>query len=219
MVEGLEKKDFQIFRNEAVKLLRNIQSKAEEHGRQPQQPQQWTLSQSSSATLTYMPQTFQQPQQPAPAAREYILTIPETQMPLSQVIQPAQQSQVASKGQQQQSRGQPTSCLVIDNQQAGPSRPLTFTLMPMKHFNPPSVASATAEEGQHNISGRLSFLRNLQSMMSYQQIDTLQPFLPANVPASATSPPTTTSSQQHHWQPTALPPPPPQSADAKQKLL
>ena len=43
----------------------------------------------------------------------------------NQVILPGQQSQVASKGQQQ-SRGQPTSFIV--QQQARPSRPLTFTL-------------------------------------------------------------------------------------------
>ena len=118
-------------------------------------------------------QIFQQPQQPAPAAREYILTIPETQIPASQVIQPAQQSKVATKGQQQQSRGQQTSFIVVDNRQAGP-----YPLIPMKHFNPPSVAYATGEESQHNISGLSSFFGNLQSVMSYQQIDTPQPFSP-----------------------------------------
>ena len=41
-------------------------------------------------------------------------------MAASQVIQPTQQSQVATKGQQQQYRGQPTSILVTDDQQAGP---------------------------------------------------------------------------------------------------
>ena len=95
-VEGLGEKDFQTSRNKAVKLLSNIQSKAEEGGRQLQQ----TLSRSSSAASTFVPKTFQQPQQPAPAAREYILTIPETEIPSSQIIRPAKQSQVASKGQQ-----------------------------------------------------------------------------------------------------------------------
>ena len=148
-------------------LLINIQSKAEEHGHQLNQPQQQTLSHSSSAASTIVPHTFQQPQQPAPAARECILTIPETGMPSSQVIQPTQQSQVASKIQQQQFRGQPTSFIVVDDQQqAGPSRPFMFTLTPTKHFNPPSVASATGEEGQHNISGLSSFFGNLQSVMS-----------------------------------------------------
>ena len=44
------------------------------------------------------------------------LTIPETQMPSSQVVEPAQQSQVVNKGQQQQhTRGQPTSFIVVDD--------------------------------------------------------------------------------------------------------
>ena len=99
--------DFQTFRNEVVKLLSGIHSRVEERSRQPQQPQQQTLSRNSSTTSTFVPQTFQQPQQPALAAREYILTIPETQMPARQAIQPAQQIQVAANGQQQP-RGQPT---------------------------------------------------------------------------------------------------------------
>ena len=51
---------------------------------------------------------------PAPAAGEYILTIPDTQIPASQVIQPTQQSQVATKGQQKP-RGQPTSLIVVND--------------------------------------------------------------------------------------------------------
>ena len=57
-----------------------------------------------------------------------------------------QQCQVATKGQQQQSRGQQTSFLVNDDQQGAPSRPRTFTLTPTKHFNSPSVASGTGQE-------------------------------------------------------------------------
>ena len=157
-VEGLEEKDFQTFRHEAVKLFSNIQSKAEESGHHLQQPQQQMLSHSSSATSTFVPQTFPQPQQPAPAATEYVLTIPETRVPSSQVIQPTQQGQVASK-RQQQSSGQPTSFLVVHNQQAGPSRPLKFT----KHVNPASVASATGEDSQHQ---DFQAFGNLQSVMS-----------------------------------------------------
>ena len=97
-------------------------------------------------------------------------------MPSSQVIQPVQQSQVATKGQQQQSRGQPTSFVVIDNPQAGPSRPVTFTLTSTKHFTPPPVATATGKESQHNISGLSSFFGNIPSVLSYQQMDILQPF-------------------------------------------
>ena len=110
-VEGLEEKNFQTFRNEAIKLLSNIQSRAEEHGHLVQQPHPQTLLRSSSTTLGFLPRTFQQPQQ-APAAREYSLTIPEMQMPASQVIQPS----VATKEQQQQTRGQPTSFIVVDDQ-------------------------------------------------------------------------------------------------------
>ena len=79
-VEALEERDFQTFRNKAEKILSGTQSRAKEKTHQPQQP---TLSRSSSATSTYVPQTFQQPQQQAPAAREYILHIPETQIPVS----------------------------------------------------------------------------------------------------------------------------------------
>ena len=61
-------------------------------------------------------------------------------MPLSQVIEPAQQSQVSSKGQQQQSRGDPTSYLFIDDQQAGSSRPHThhshFHQLTCQHQSP-----------------------------------------------------------------------------------
>ena len=54
-VEALEEKDFETFRNEAVKHLRGIQSKTGELTRQPQQP---TTSRSSSATFTSVAQTF-----------------------------------------------------------------------------------------------------------------------------------------------------------------
>ena len=80
-----------------------------------------------------MPKTFQQPPQPAQGAREYILSIIEIQMAASQIIQPAQQSQMATKGQQQR-RGKLMSFVVVDDQQAGPSRPLTFTLTQPKFF-------------------------------------------------------------------------------------
>ena len=66
-------------------------------------------------------------------------------------------------------------------------------------------------------TGLLSFFGNLQSVMSYQQIDTPHLFSPNDMPALATSPPTTTASQREHQQPPAQPPPPPQSADAKQQ--
>ena len=118
-------------------------------------------------------------------------------MPVSQVIQPTQQSQVATKGQQQQSRGQLTSFLDVDGQQSGPSIPLTFTLTPTKDFNPPSIASFTGKESQHNISRLSSFFGNIPSVLCYQQIDKLQPFSPADRQPPAASPPTTASQQEH----------------------
>ena len=56
------------------------------------QPQSSTFSGTSNAHSTYMPETLftqQQPRQPTAALREYIPTIPETQM-----IQPSQADQV-----------------------------------------------------------------------------------------------------------------------------
>ena len=189
-VHSSEDRDFQTFINKAVKLLTSIQSKAEDRGHQPQQSQQHTLSRSSSAASTFVTHTFEQPQESTPAAREYIITIPETQMPARQAIQTAQQTQVATKGQQQP-RGQPTSFLVVDNQQAGPSRLLTFTLTLTKQFNPLSDASATGKK----------VFGNLLSVLSYQQIDKLQPFSPPYLQTQATSLPNTTAQQQHHQQP------------------
>ena len=86
------------------------------------------------------------------------------------------------KGQQQQSRGQSISFVVADNQQAEPSRPLTFTLTPMNQFNPLSVVSAPDAESHDSISGLSGFFWNLPStffgnilsVLSYQQIGTPQ---------------------------------------------
>ena len=55
--------------------------------------------------------------------------------------------------------------------------------------------------------------KSSESVMSYQQIDTPQPFSPVDTPAPAASPPTTTASQQEHQ-----PLPPPQSAAAVEHL-
>ena len=207
-----------------IYLTRLATSKAGQHSKQGRR--MWLSATATTATdiftqlecrmLKTFQQTFQQPQQPVPAAREYILTIPKTQMPASQVIQPDQHSQVATNGQQQQTRRQPNSFQIVDDQQAE-SSPLMFTKTPTKHFNPPSVASATSEETQYNISGLSSFFGNLQSVMSYQQIDTPQPYSPADTSAPLASPPTTTVTQPQHQQPSAHPSPPPESADTKQQ--
>ena len=60
-VEKMEDRDFQTFRNEAVKLLSGIQSRKEKRNHQPQQA---TLPRSSSTTSTHVPTTFRQ--QPLP---------------------------------------------------------------------------------------------------------------------------------------------------------
>ena len=57
-LEGLEEKYFETFRNMAVKVLGNMQSRTEESGGQAKQPQQHTLSQSSSETSTFVSQTI-----------------------------------------------------------------------------------------------------------------------------------------------------------------
>ena len=121
------------------------------------------------------------------------------------------QSQVATKGQQQQTRQQARLPF-----QAGRSRPLTFTLPLTKHFNPPSVSSAAGAKSQHNKSELSSFFENVQSMMSYQQIYTQQLFPPANMSVSAASP-LTTARQHEHQQPPAQSQPALQSANTKQQ--
>ena len=141
-------------KKEAVKLPSGILSRAEESTSQSQQPK---LSRSSSATSTNVP-TFQQP--PAPAAREYVLHIPDTQMKASQAIPPVQQSLMALRAQQQ------------PRAQAGTSIQLHFTISPTKHFNPPPVASVTGEESAHNISGLSSILGSIQSVMYFPKMDT-----------------------------------------------
>ena len=119
------------------------------------------------------------------------------------------QLKVTTKMQQQQTRGQLTFFLVIEDQRTTP-----FTLMLTKIY-PTSVASAKC---QQKISGLSNFFGiNLQSVMSYQQIDTLQPFSPADTPASVASPPTTTSAQQEHQWPPAQLQHPLQSAGNKQQ--
>ena len=69
----------------------------------------------SSNISTYMPQTYNQ--QPTATAREYILTVPDTQMLHSQASQAIQPGQGMSQGQQL--RGQETSYLVVYGQQPG----------------------------------------------------------------------------------------------------
>ena len=67
------------FKNDTVKLLIEIQYKAEEHKRQ--------VTTSQQATTFQLPQATQ-----ATAGCEYILTIPETQIVSIPVVQPTQTS-------------------------------------------------------------------------------------------------------------------------------
>ena len=76
-IEHPEERDFLTFRNEAVKLLSEIQYKAEERKRQVTTSQQVTTFQLPEATQ-------------ATAGYEYILTIPETQAVSIPVVQPTQ---------------------------------------------------------------------------------------------------------------------------------
>ena len=64
----------------------------------------------------------------APATRESILTIPETQMAANQVIQPVQQNQVA--------RIDKRTFIVVDDQHAGPFKTVTFTLSTVEALQP-----------------------------------------------------------------------------------
>ena len=136
-IEHLEERDFLTFRNETVKLHSEIQYKAEEHKRQVTTTQQVTTFQLLEATQ-------------AIAGCEYILTIPDTQPVSVPVVQPSQiattQPATVIAKLQQPSRpssalAQPTSFLVVDDQQPGISRQLMFTLSPAKTVYPPSVAS------------------------------------------------------------------------------
>ena len=67
---------------------------------------------------------------------------------------------------------QPTSYVVVGDQQPGTSRQMIF--------NPPSVAPSQQEESQHNTSGLSSLFGAIPSALQYQQIDTPQPFHPLN---------------------------------------
>ena len=139
-----------------------------------------------------MPQTFHEPQQPAPTAREFILTIPETQMAPGHAIELTQQSQVASKGQQQHSRGHPISFVVMDTNR------LTFTLTLMNTSTLQQL-HLLHEESQHESPAFMLIL-------------------PADTPAPATSHSTTSTAQQEHQQSPAQSHPQPALQTAYTKL-
>ena len=113
-----------------MKLLTEIQYKAEERTKQVTTSQQVTTLQLPEATQ-------------ATAGREYILTIPASQPVSIPVVQPqqiatTQPATVIAKVQQpsrpSSASAQPTSFVVVDDQQPGTSRQMIF--------NPPSVAAS-----------------------------------------------------------------------------
>ena len=63
---------------------------------------------------------------------------------------------------------QPTSYVVVDEQQPGTSRQMCF--------NPPSLAASQQEESQHNTSGLSSLFAGIPCVLMFQQMDTSQPF-------------------------------------------
>ena len=116
----------------------------------------------------------------ATAGLEYIPMILDKQQVSTPKVQPTQmaapqQPTVIAKVQQSQrsasASSQPASFIVVDDQQPGPSRQL-------KTFNPPSISSGQHEDSQHSTSGLSSLFGSIPSIIPYQQIDTLQPFLP-----------------------------------------
>ena len=155
-IEYLEERDFLTYRNETVKLLSEIQYKAEERKRQVTTSQQVTTFQLPEATQ-------------ATTGCEYILTIPETQAVSIPVVQPIQivttQPATVIAEVQQPSRpsstsAQPTSYVVVDDQQSKTSRQMIF--------NPPSVAASQQEESQHNTSELSSLFGAIPSVLQYQ---------------------------------------------------
>ena len=93
-------------------------------------------------TSTYVPQTFQQSQQPAPATRDNILF---------QKLRCHHTTPAKPSGAQRIATAQRT--IEFIEQQPGPSRQLHITINLRNHFNPLSVASVTGEKSSENISG------------------------------------------------------------------
>ena len=184
--ENLEERDFLTFRNETVKLLSEVQYKAKVRKRQ--------VTKSQEVTTYQLPEASQ-----ATAGREYILTIPETQPVSIPVVQPTQRATgepvtVIAKVQQPSRpssvSAQPTSYVVVDDQQPGTSRPMIF--------NPPSVAPSPQEESQHNTYGLSSLFGAFPSVLQYQQMGTPQPFLPSQLQFQPA--PSPVPSSTHHEQ-------------------
>ena len=165
-------------------LLSEIQYKAKERKRQVTKSQEVTTYQLPEASWVT-------------AGPEYIFTIPETQPVSIPVVQPTQTATVEpvtviAKVQQpprsSSASAQPTSYVVVNDQQPGTSRQMLFS--------PPSVGPSQQEESQHNTSGLSSLFAVIPSVLTYQQMDTPQPFSPSQLqPASSPVP-----SSTHHEQ-------------------
>ena len=166
---------------EHLKLLSEIQYKAEELKRQVTTSQQATTFQLSEATQ-------------ATAGHEYILTIPDTQPVSIPVVQPTQiattQPATVIVKVQQPSRpssgsAQPTS--YVDDQQPGTSS---------RQLEPPSAAASQQEETQHNTSGLSCLFGAIPHVLQYQQIDTPQPFSPSQLQLALSPVPSSTHHEQ-----------------------
>ena len=183
-IEHLEERDFLTFRNETVKLLSEIQYKAEECKRH--------VTKSQEVTTYQLPEVSQ-----ATAVHEFILTILEIEAVSIPVMQPTQTATtqpvtVIAKVQQpsrpSSASAQPTSYIIVDDQQPGISRQMIF--------NPPSVAASQQEESQHTTSGLSSLFGAIPCVLQYQQMDTPQPFSPSQLQLQPA--PSPVPSSTHH---------------------
>ena len=133
-IEHVEERAFLTFRNETVKLLSEIQYKAKERKRQ--------VTKSQEVTTYQLPQASQ-----ATAGLEYILTIPETQPVSIPVVQPKQTAtgELIAKVQQpprpSSASAQPTSYVVVDDQQPGTSRQMLFNHLQLHLHNRRKVST------------------------------------------------------------------------------
>ena len=107
------------------------------------------VTKSQEVTTYQLPEASQ-----ATAGREYIFTIPETQPVSILVVQPTQTAsgepvtgiaKVQQPPRPSSASAQPTSYVVVYDQQPGTSRQMLF--------KPPSVAPSQQEESQHHTSG------------------------------------------------------------------
>ena len=101
------------------------------------------------------------------SSRYWILDNFHTSCAATKITAP-QPPTVIVKVQQQRSASvslQPTSFIVVDDQQPEPSRQLMFALSPTKSFNPPSITSRQQEDSQHNTSGLSSLFGSMYRML------------------------------------------------------